>query len=111
MIDKSNFQSAMRAYGSQLDQLNNLQQNINLKAGKAEESSNFSFSNMLSKIMDSTRSLFKKSDLEQTKLLSGETNMVSLVTSISEAETNLQIITSVRDKLISAWQDIIRMQM
>lgn len=44
-----------------------------------------------------------------TKALSGKADLTDVVTAIASAETALNTVVAVRDKVISAYQDIIKM--
>lgn len=44
-----------------------------------------------------------------SRALSGPTNMAEVVTAVSNAEVTLQAAVAVRDKVIQAYQDVIRM--
>ncbi|KMO37226.1 flagellar hook-basal body protein FliE, partial [Methylobacterium tarhaniae] len=40
----------------------------------------------------------------------GKANVVDVVTAVAESETALQTLVAVRDRVISAYEDILRMQ-
>lgn len=67
------------------------------------------FSVMLEKAFDHLRGSINKSEAISAKSLVKEANLVDLVTAISEAETMLQTAMTMRDKVITAYQDILKM--
>jgi flagellar hook-basal body complex protein FliE len=40
---------------------------------------------------------------------SGKANMIDVVTAVAESETTMQTLVSVRDKMIAAYEDVLRM--
>ncbi len=69
-----------------------------------------SFGDFLEKAINDTVSSGKAS--EQQMAASAATkngNIVDVVTAVAEAETTLQTVVAVRDKVIAAYQDIMRM--
>jgi flagellar hook-basal body complex protein FliE len=68
------------------------------------------FGHMLEKALDNMISTGKASEHQMAVSTAGKENsMVDVVTAVSEAETTLQTVVAVRDKVISAYQEIIRM--
>lgn len=67
------------------------------------------FSVMLEKAFDHLRGSINKSEAISAKSLVREANLVDLVTAISEAETMLQTTMTIRDKVITAYQDVLKM--
>jgi flagellar hook-basal body complex protein FliE len=51
-----------------------------------------------------------KSDGQAQAVANGKANMVDVVTAVAETETAVQTLVSVRDKVISAYEDILKMQ-
>ncbi|MDJ0932075.1 flagellar hook-basal body complex protein FliE [Breoghania sp.] len=50
-----------------------------------------------------------KADHKTVEMLNGKANVVDVVTAVSETEVALQTMVSVRDKVISAYEEIMRM--
>lgn len=46
---------------------------------------------------------------QATKAIAGEGNLTEVVTALSKAELTLQTVTSIRDKVVQAYQDIMKM--
>jgi flagellar hook-basal body complex protein FliE len=50
-----------------------------------------------------------RADTQSMNLVSGNANVVDVVTAISETEIALETLVTVRDKVISAYEEIMRM--
>ena len=68
-----------------------------------------SFSGMLKDVINSVADSAKKSDAQTQAVAVGKANMVDVVTAVSETETAVQALVSVRDKVIAAYEDILKM--
>ena len=68
-----------------------------------------SFGDVLAQQVTNLESTGKASEAAATKAAAGQGNLVDLVTRVAEAELMLQTAVSVRDKVITAYQEIMRM--
>ncbi len=68
-----------------------------------------SFSGILKDVINSVADSAKKSDLQTQAVAAGKANMVDVVTAVAETETTVQTLVSVRDKVIAAYEDILKM--
>lgn len=68
-----------------------------------------SFSDVLSQQMKGVESSSRASEAAATQAAAGQGNLVDLVTQVAEAEVMLQTAVTVRDRVISAYQEIMRM--
>lgn len=68
-----------------------------------------SFSNVLKDVIDAVSQAAQKSDAQTAAVANGRANMVDVVTAVAETETTVQTLVSVRDKVISAYEDILKM--
>ena len=50
-----------------------------------------------------------KSDAQAQAVAMGKANMIDVVTAVAESETAVQALVSVRDKVIAAYEDILKM--
>jgi flagellar hook-basal body complex protein FliE len=48
-------------------------------------------------------------DVQEKALAAGKANMIDVVTAVAESETAIATLVSVRDKVISAYEDILKM--
>jgi flagellar hook-basal body complex protein FliE len=78
-------------------------------AGNAQGSGP-SFSNVLKDVIDAVSEAAHKSDAQAQAVAAGKANMIDVVTAVSETETTFQTLISVRDKVIAAYEDVLKMQ-
>jgi flagellar hook-basal body complex protein FliE len=77
-------------------------------AGGAQKSET-SFTAVLKDAMDSVQETGRKSDLQSRGLVTGKSNMVDVATAVSETEVAIDAVVAVRDKVIAAYEEIMRM--
>jgi flagellar hook-basal body complex protein FliE len=77
--------------------------------GDAPASDGGSFGTMLQSAMTGLTSLGQDADTKSVQALSGSGSLTGVVMAVSKAEMALQASVAVRDKMISAYQDIMRM--
>ena len=75
----------------------------------AAAGSQTSFTSVLKEAMDSVTETGKKSDTQSRALANGKANMVDVVTAVAETETAIDAVVAVRDKVIAAYEEIMRM--
>ena len=98
--------SAANAYKNQLK----LQQGIaDAISGEDSNSQKPSFSQMVQESLESAINTQYETETVKLNALAGKADITELVTAISNAEMALNTIVTVRDRAISAYQDIIRM--
>ena len=51
----------------------------------------------------------QKSDVQAQAVAAGKANMIDVVTAVAETETTVQTLVSVRDKVIAAYEDVLKM--
>lgn len=69
-----------------------------------------SFGDFLEKAINDTVNTGKASEHQMAATAaSKDSSIVDVVTAVSEAETTLQTVVAIRDKVIAAYQDIIKM--
>lgn len=68
------------------------------------------FGDMLKQALDETIETSKTGEQKIASVTGGrDGNIVDVVTAVAEAETTLQTVVTVRDKVIAAYQEIMRM--
>lgn len=72
-------------------------------------SSNPNFMNMVEQAARESIDTMKIGEQETAKAITGDTTLPELVQAVSSAETTLQTTIAVRDKMLSAYQEILRM--
>ena len=79
------------------------------QAGGAKEAAG-GFGDMLKQAINESVETSKGGEQKMAAVTGGTSgNIVDVVTAVAEAETTLQTVVTVRDKVISAYQEIMRM--
>jgi flagellar hook-basal body complex protein FliE len=78
-------------------------------AGIAPREQGGGFGDLLKQAVDSSIGAIKEGETQSMKALSGKADIGTVVTAVQNAEVTLQTVTAVRDRVISAYQDIMRM--
>lgn len=105
------FSQAANAYADAL----RAAEKIISKAGTAsgveetQSTSGPSFMDMVGGALKSAEAAGFKSEEVATQSIMGKSNLSDVITAVSNAENALQTVVAVRDKVISAYQEIIRM--
>lgn len=103
------FSQAANAYSEAL----RAAERIIAKAGSGTEetqsASGTSFMDMVGSALKSAESSAYKSEDVANLSLTGKASMSDVITAVSSAENALQTVVAVRDKVIGAYQEIIRM--
>ncbi|WP_293863807.1 flagellar hook-basal body complex protein FliE [uncultured Alsobacter sp.] len=68
-----------------------------------------SFAQALSQVLDSVAQSGRQADAQAVAATQGKADMVDVVTAVAESEAALQTLVAVRDKVIAAYEDIMRM--
>lgn len=81
------------------------------EAGSAAGSKNpiQTFGDVLAQQVSNVETATKSGEAAATQAAAGQGNLVDLVTQVAEAEVMLQTAVTVRDRVISAYQEIMRM--
>lgn len=105
MVDL-NLSRAANAYQQQLKLMDGMAAGAGMEA---EAPSGPSFGDFLGKAIDHVVDSGKKAEKAQLAALTGEGDLSNLVTAVAEAELALNTVVAVRDRVISAYQEILRM--
>jgi len=76
--------------------------------GKTQGSSP-DFGSILKDVIDAVSAAAQNSDAQAQAVAAGKANMVDVVTAVAETETAFQTLVSVRDKVIAAYEDVLKM--
>lgn len=68
-----------------------------------------SFSDMLKTTVQDSLDTMKAGEQMSAKAVTGEANLTDVVQAVTSAELTLQTVVAVRDRMISAYQEIMRM--
>jgi flagellar hook-basal body complex protein FliE len=75
----------------------------------ADPKSGDSFASALREAVGAVEAMGKKSDAQAAAAANGKANMVDVVTAVSETEVAIDAVVAVRDKIIAAYEDIMKM--
>jgi flagellar hook-basal body complex protein FliE len=67
------------------------------------------FGTMLKDAMSAVSETAHKGDVQAQSVAAGKANMIDVVTAVAETETTVQTLVSVRDKVIAAYEEILKM--
>lgn len=79
------------------------------QADETSSASGSSFMDMVGNALKAAESSGFKSEEVASRSLSGKADITDVINAVSNAENALQTVVAVRDKVINAYQDIIRM--
>ncbi|MCK5284844.1 MAG: flagellar hook-basal body complex protein FliE [Alphaproteobacteria bacterium] len=79
------------------------------KSGVVASNDGVSFSDFLRQEVTDSIDTLKTGEKISAKAVTGEADLISVVEAVTAAELTLQTVVSVRDRLISAYQEIMRM--
>jgi flagellar hook-basal body complex protein FliE len=78
-------------------------------AGKGAETGGPSFSSVLKDAIGSVVDAGRKSDHQTVAMAAGKANVMDVVTAVAETDVAVSTLVSVRDKVIAAYEDIMKM--
>ncbi|HTT47768.1 MAG TPA: flagellar hook-basal body complex protein FliE [Pseudolabrys sp.] len=78
-------------------------------AGQGADNADGNFSAMLKNAIGSVVEAGRKSDAQTQALANGKSNMVDVVTAVAQTEVAVDAMVAVRDKVIAAYEDIMKM--
>jgi flagellar hook-basal body complex protein FliE len=67
------------------------------------------FGSMLKEAVGSVVETGRKSDMQTQSMAAGKANVVDVVTAVAETEVAVNALVSVRDKVVAAYEEIMRM--
>jgi len=91
---------------------NNIQKSIPQPSASptAEKASGDSFGNVLKDAINQVNSLETNSQTEMNKFLSEETDIHAVMMALEKADISFQVMMQVRNKIVSAYQEIMKTQ-
>jgi flagellar hook-basal body complex protein FliE len=78
-------------------------------AGKSPDAGGPSFGDLLKDAIGSVVDSGRKSDAQTGAMATGKANVMDVVTAVAETDVKISTLVSVRDKVISAYEDIMKM--
>jgi flagellar hook-basal body complex protein FliE len=76
---------------------------------KSAEAGDTSFSAVLKEAIGGVLDAGRKSDAQTVAMASGKANVMDVVTAVAETDVAVSTLVSVRDKVIAAYEDIMKM--
>ena len=70
-----------------------------------------SFGDLLEQVLSDAVDAGRKSETQATQAVAGGSNLQQVVEAVNSAELTLQTVVAVRDRIIGAYQEIMRMPM
>jgi flagellar hook-basal body complex protein FliE len=95
---------ALKAYGAALGG-----GGIEKAAASSAPSAGLEFGQLVKTAMQQTEASTQTAEMAMTQHMSGQAELIDAVTSIASAETSLQSVIAIRDQVIQAYQEIMRM--
>lgn len=81
----------------------------NAAKGASQNDEGVSFADVLKDNVQETLNTMKAGEEMSAKAVTGEANLTDVVQAVTSAELTLQTVVAVRDRMISAYQEIMRM--
>ena len=97
--------SAAGAYASIAKLTSALGKSPAAAAGGAPEN----FGDLVKQALSAVNDAGQKSDMQARAMANGKADMVNVVTAVAETETAISAVVAVRDKVIAAYEEIMRM--
>lgn len=102
--------SAMQAYQNALKVADRILQETSVTSSEPQKPVNqTSFGDLVGDALKSAAATSYKSEAVSAKALAGKADITDVVTAVANAEMALNTVVAVRDRVISAYQDIIKM--
>jgi flagellar hook-basal body complex protein FliE len=79
------------------------------RAAPAQDGGGLDFGATLKNVMTDVTAAGHKSDVQAQAVAMGKANMLDVVTAVAESETAIQALVSVRDKVVAAYEEILKM--
>ena len=96
--------SAISAYNSALNRLKEAPSN----SGSGQVNAN-DFTQMVKNFAESAVEVGKRSEVQSAAAAAGKADLNSVVVAVTEAELTLHTVVAVRDKVLEAYREILRM--
>jgi flagellar hook-basal body complex protein FliE len=102
------FNAATAAYGSAAKLISERSGGLGVPSANTQPSG-ADFSQLLAQQLTSTTEVGRVSDQASMAMVNGQANVVDVVTALSQTEMAMETMVTVRDRVISAYEEIMRM--
>ena len=100
--------AAANAYAS-LSRLTDPASGLGKGAGVQESSSGPNFGDLVKEALGSLTQASRASDAQSQAMAAGKANIVDVVTAVAETEVAVGALVAVRDRMIAAYEEVMRM--
>lgn len=100
-----NYIDALSAYNKAADLVNKQFGNVN----STDETNKPSFTGMVENFLNKSINSVKQAEALTAKSVTGDVDTEDLAIAVANAEVSLRTLVSIRDRIVSAYQDILRM--
>ena len=97
---------AVSAYGRVLGAT----RNSKIAETEAAPETGGSFGGMIEKLVSETATSLRSAETASAKQVAGKGDLIDVVTAVGAAETALDTVVAVRDRMVNAYSEIMRMQ-
>lgn len=80
-----------------------------MSAATGAGAGNPDFSALIGKALEATADVGRKSDAQTASVAAGRSDIVDVVTAVAESEAAIETLVAVRDRVIAAYEEIMRM--
>jgi len=80
-----------------------------MPSGGAEPAGGSAFADLVKNVMQETTGASRHAEAQMVAHIQGKAELVDVVTAVASAEASLETVMAVRDQVISAYQEIMRM--
>jgi flagellar hook-basal body complex protein FliE len=76
----------------------------------APDAGGTSFGQMLGDVLKTVAETGQRADQQSAAAMQGKADMVDIVTAVAESESAIETLVAVRDRMVAAYEEIMRMQ-
>lgn len=109
MVDVSSFSAAMNAYKNATKMGGEATPKLDSSPAAANETGKPAFDELLTESLSTAKNTAYNSESISAKSLVGDAELHELVTSVTNAELTLNTVVAVRDRVVNAYQEILKM--
>lgn len=110
MMSPVNYSNAANAYKDAMRAAQNILEKTSVPSAEGtQKAEGSSFLDMLGGAMQSVASTSRNSEHLAMQAMAGKADITDVVTAVTNAETALNTVVAIRDRVINAYQDIIKM--
>ena len=101
--------SAVQAYQAAIRAAQNITKEEPVVDGSMAGSANVDFGGLVTQALETTQGTLQQSEQMTAASVTGNADLVDVATAVSAAELTLETVVAVRDQVVRAYQEILRM--